>query len=56
MDEKKLFKELENLKKLLMLSSLKSGASANEIRNTLKINGKVFKKLLPIKKLKKKGN
>lgn len=55
MDEKKLFKELENLKKLLMLSSLKAGASTGEIRGVLKISGKAFNKLVPARRLKKKG-
>jgi len=47
-----LMKEFENIKKLLILHLIKSGATSREIRNILKISGKKIKELIPIKNIK----
>lgn len=42
-----LTKEIEDIKKLLILHLVKSGASKNEIRTLLNISGDVINKLIP---------
>jgi hypothetical protein len=52
-DQMKILKELENTKKLLILHLVKSGASGREIRAVLRISGREFNKLFPLRKVKK---
>ena len=51
--DKMALKEIRDMKKLLILHLLKSGASSREIRAFLKLSGKAIKKLVPNKKIKK---
>lgn len=51
-NEEKIEKELEIIKKLLILHILKSGATPNEIRNILKMSGEKIRELIPIKNMK----
>ena len=53
MSEEKISKELENIKKLLILHLIKSGATPREIRNILKMSGTNFKKIVKTKNLRK---
>jgi len=48
-DQRKLLKELEDTKKLLILHLVKSGASSGEIRAVLRISGKEFNRLFPLR-------
>jgi hypothetical protein len=55
-DIRKLQDELEDIKKLLILHLMKSGAGTTEIRRILKLNGIQFGKLVPLKEVKKYKN
>jgi hypothetical protein len=52
-DQKRLLKELEDTKKLLILHLVKSGASGGEIRAVLRISGAELNRLLPLRKVDK---
>ena len=52
-DQRKLLKELEDTKKLLILHLVESGASGREIRAVLRISGREFNRLFPLRKVNK---
>jgi len=55
-DIKKLQYELEDIKKLLILHLIKSGAGTMEIRRTIGLSGTQFRKLFLLKKVKRYKN
>ncbi len=54
MDEKKILKEIRDIKKLLVLYLVGKGTSPRDIRNALKISGTIFKKEFQTRRIKKK--
>lgn len=55
-DIKKMQDELEDIKKLLILHLMKSGASTMEIRKILGLSGSQFRKLFSLKEVKRYKN
>ena len=53
MSDDKILKEIDYIKKLLILHLLKSGASTGEVRKILKMGGSRFSEFMPVKKPKK---
>lgn len=53
MKDESILKELEAIKKLLILHLVKSGSTPNEIRNILKMSGATFNKIVKTKNLRK---
>jgi|YelNatPaOPRAMG01_1025707.scaffolds.fasta_scaffold45976_4 hypothetical protein len=52
-EEKSILKELQSIKKLLVLLAIKSGGTSEEIGQAIGVDASTIRKMFPMKKIKK---